>query len=269
MNPLNFTALDFETATSDHNSICQIGLVVVNNGTIVKKFSSLVKPPNNHYEYHNIQVHRIQPFMTEEAPYFYEIWEEISKHIIGQHVVCHNADFDILKLSQTLGFYDIGQPNLTYSCTMKLFGGGLDDCCKEHKITLSNHHDALADAEACAMLFLKYLELNAEHVPIKNDALYSEKKIEKIDLVPDFEHADSDSFFFRKKVVFTGDLVNFTRAEAAHRIKLLGADVNTAISKKTDFVIIGRNPGPSKMEKIKTLQIRMITEDDFLKMLED
>jgi DNA polymerase-3 subunit epsilon len=206
--------------------------------------------------------------MTEEAPCFHEIWEEISKHIAGQHVVCHNAAFDLLKLSETLNFFDIEQPNLTYSCTMELFGGGLEDCCKENEIIFSNHHDALADAEACALLYLRYLELSGEYVPIKNDEPYSEKKIEKVDLVPDFEHADPNSSFFKKKIVFTGDLVNFTRTEAAHRIKLLGADVNTSISKKTDFVIIGRNPGPSKMEKIKTFQIPIISEDDFLKMLE-
>lgn len=268
MTTKNFTALDFETATPEHNSICQIGLVVVSNGLIIKRYSSLIKPPNNHYEYHNIQVHKIQPFMTEGAPYFYEIWEEISKHIIGQHVVCHNARFDLMKLSQTLDFFNIKLPNLTYSCTMELFGGGLDNCCKEHNIAFSNHHDALADAEACAMLFLKYLEINGEYVPIMNDEPYSQKKIEKVDLIPDFEHATSDSLFFKRKVVFTGDLVNFTRTEAAHRIKLLGADVNTSISKKTDFVILGRNPGPSKMEKIRTLKIPTITEDDFLKMLE-
>jgi len=73
---------------------------------------------------------------------------------------------------------------------------------------------------------------------------------------------------YRKKVVFTGDLRNFTRQEAAHLLKELGADVNTSISKNTDFVIIGNNPGPSKIEKIGILGIPIISEDDFLKMLE-
>jgi len=45
MSSLNFTALDFETATSQANSICQIGLVVVNKGVIERKFSFLIQPP--------------------------------------------------------------------------------------------------------------------------------------------------------------------------------------------------------------------------------
>jgi DNA polymerase III subunit epsilon len=70
---LDFTALDFETATFAHNSICQVGLVVVRNGIIIKRFSSLIKPPNNKYEYQNIMVHKIEPRLTEYAPEFPEI----------------------------------------------------------------------------------------------------------------------------------------------------------------------------------------------------
>ena len=92
--------------------------------------------------------------------------------------------------------------------------------------------------------------------------------IEKSDLQPDFNIDNKNNPFFQKKVVFTGDLVTYSRKEAAHCIKLLGADVNTSISKNTDFVIIGRNPGPSKIEKISQLGIPIISENDFLKMLE-
>lgn len=270
MNPLDFTALDFETATPEHTSICQVGLVVVKNGIISKKISSLVQPPGNEYFYHNIKVHGIEPFMTISEPTFAEIWPDISKYIGNQHIVCHNADFDLLKLEKTLEYYCIDLPDLTYSCTMSIFGGtGLEKCCLDQQIEFFNHHDALADAEACAKLYLKYLNF---HNSIQNNSLspepFSFKKIEKDDLVPDFNIENKENPFFHKKVVFTGDLVNFNRTEAAHRIKLLGADVNTAISKKTDFVIMGRNPGPSKVLKINELGIPIISEDDFLKMLE-
>jgi DNA polymerase-3 subunit epsilon len=46
---MNFTAIDFETATPEHNSICQIGLVRVENSVIIEKFMSLIKPPRNEY----------------------------------------------------------------------------------------------------------------------------------------------------------------------------------------------------------------------------
>ena len=125
MNTLNFTALDFETATQEHNSICQVGLVVVKNGIISKKYSSLIQPPGNEYFYHNIKVHGIEPFMTIAEPTFAEVWPDISKYIENQHIVCHNADFDLLKLEKTLEYYRIDLPDLTYTCTMSIFGGTL------------------------------------------------------------------------------------------------------------------------------------------------
>ncbi|RIJ45826.1 hypothetical protein D1614_21195 [Maribellus luteus] len=269
MNPLNFTALDFETATSEHNSVCQVGLVVVHEGVIEKKFSALIKPPENEFAYHNIRVHKIEPHITQNAPTFDLIWKDISKYFENQLIVCHNANFDLLKLESTLDFYNVPIPKYSYACTMEIFGGKLDKCCTEQNIEFHNHHDALADAEACAKLFLKFLQNKGEYTPpTKTSVPFAENKIEKNDLRPNFDIENTDNPFYKKKVVFTGDLSNFNRKEAAHIVKLLGADVNTSISKKTDFVIIGKNPGPSKIEKISNLGIPTISEDDFLKMLE-
>lgn len=267
MKTLNFTALDFETATPEHNSICQIGFVVVNQGVIEKKFSYLVKPPGNKFFYQNIKVHKIEPFMTENSPTFKDVWDDISKYFIDQHIVCHNASFDLLKLEKTLKFYENSIPNYSHSCTHEIFGRGLKDCCKNLDIEFTNHHDALADAEACAKLYLKYLENEGKIFIKKDDTPFATKRIEKDDLRPDFDVENKDNPFYQKIVVFTGDLITYSRKEAAHKIKLLGADVNTSISKRTDFIIIGRNPGPSKMEKIEKLSIPIISEDDFLKML--
>jgi len=114
MNTLNFTALDFETATPEHNSICQVGLVVVKNGIITRKFSSLIQPPKNEYLYYNIKVHGIESFMTITEPTFAEIWPEISKYIENQHIVCHNTDFDLLNLEKALEYDNIILSKLTY-----------------------------------------------------------------------------------------------------------------------------------------------------------
>jgi len=207
--------------------------------------------------------------MTSNSPSFEEVWEDISKYLIEQDIVCHNASFDISKLESTLSYYGIPVPDFTSICTYQIYGEKLDQCCENNGIEFSDHHDALADAEACAKLYLNYLESNGEIVIHKKaNTPFANKKIEKNDLKPDFDIENHDNPFYKKKVVFTGDLDNFTRKEAAHKIKLLGADVNTSISKKTDFVIVGKNPGPSKMEKILKLGIPMISEDEFLQMLE-
>ena len=44
---MTFTAIDFETATSKHNSACSVGIVTVENGIIVDEYQTLIQPPKN------------------------------------------------------------------------------------------------------------------------------------------------------------------------------------------------------------------------------
>lgn len=69
-----------------------------------------------------------------------------------------------------------------------------------------------------------------------------------------------------KIFVLTGGLQTITREEAKEKIRLFGGEISGSVSKKTDFVIVGKEPG-SKYEKAKKLGIKTIGEQDFLKML--
>lgn len=77
MEGVNFVAIDFETATSKHASICEAGICVVKDGKIVETQSWLVRPEDNAYAYWNIKIHGIRPDDTEDAPEFPEVWEKI------------------------------------------------------------------------------------------------------------------------------------------------------------------------------------------------
>ena len=66
--------------------------------------------------------------------------------------------------------------------------------------------------------------------------------------------------------VLTGTLLSMTREEAKRRIREEGGEVSETVSKKTDFVVSGENPG-SKYEKAKKLNVKIIKEQEFLKML--
>ena len=68
-----------------------------------------------------------------------------------------------------------------------------------------------------------------------------------------------------KVVVLTGALKSMTRDEAKAKLQSLGAKVTNSVSKKTDFVILGENPG-SKAEKAEQLAIAMLSEKEFLKL---
>jgi DNA ligase (NAD+) len=66
--------------------------------------------------------------------------------------------------------------------------------------------------------------------------------------------------------VLTGELKNFTREEAKAMIRKAGGNVASSVSQKTDFVLAGKNPG-SKYKKAKKLRVKIIKEEDFLKLL--
>ena len=69
-----------------------------------------------------------------------------------------------------------------------------------------------------------------------------------------------------KTFVLTGTLSIYRRDEATRLIEGLGGRVSSSISKKTDFVVIGENPG-SKYEKAKELGVKTISEEEFTEMI--
>ncbi|HUF71976.1 MAG TPA: NAD-dependent DNA ligase LigA [Gammaproteobacteria bacterium] len=68
-----------------------------------------------------------------------------------------------------------------------------------------------------------------------------------------------------KRVVLTGTLSGLTRAEAKERLEALGARVTGSVSKNTDLVIAGENPG-AKLEKAEALGIRIMLAEEFALM---
>lgn len=69
-----------------------------------------------------------------------------------------------------------------------------------------------------------------------------------------------------KTIVLTGTLDSLTRDEAKEKIRARGGDVSGSVSKKTDYVVAGEEPG-SKYEKAKQLGVRIINEKAFLRLL--
>lgn len=159
----DFAAIDFETANRHSSSICSIGIVIVRGGEVVQKIYRLVHPAPNYYSPGNIAVHGLTKVDTDPADYFPEVWAEISQYIIDLPLVAHFSRFDegCLKAAHTR--YQLSYPNYKFYCTCtasrKVFGNRLPN----HKLPtvarmcgfdLSQHHHALADAEAAAAIVL-------------------------------------------------------------------------------------------------------------------
>lgn len=154
----NFVALDFETANHNRSSVCSIGMVVVDNGIIIDTYYSLIKPFPNYYNSLNTSVHQLTFLDTFDAKPFHELWDDISRKIGDKPIVAHNVSFDKSCLLAVLDSYSLTMPSNRFYCTYKkskevvpnLPSYKLINVAAYFGHELSNHHHALADAEACA-----------------------------------------------------------------------------------------------------------------------
>ena len=162
---MDFTAIDFETATSEFTSVCSLGWCVVRNSEIVRREEILIKPKPFEFNDYNIKIHGIRPETVENMPTFDAYWDRIKPDIENKMVIAHNASFDVRVLCQTLQSFGIELPHFSYMCTVKLSQKAypeleshrLNKLCDALGITF-NHHQAYDDAYACARVLLRIAE---------------------------------------------------------------------------------------------------------------
>ncbi len=90
--------------------------------------------------------------------------------------------------------------------------------------------------------------------------------LEQVTVLPEEDHAATDSPIAGKTIVFTGTLESMTREEAKARAERLGAKVASSVSARTDFVVAGPGAG-SKRKKAQELGVRIIDEKAWLSLL--
>ncbi len=92
------------------------------------------------------------------------------------------------------------------------------------------------------------------------------EKLLKVVEIEDFELIiNTESEFFGKTLVFTGTLISLTRSEAKSKALAMGAKVAGSVSANTDYVVAGENAG-SKLKKAQELNIKIISEDEFISL---
>lgn len=284
MKKLNFTAIDFETATSDRMP-CQLGIVVVRGGEISEEKSMLIKPPQNKYNFHNTRIHGINSEKTKDIPEFDELWPEIKPYFDQEMIVSHNIDFDMNVLNNAISYYDLVEcRHLGERCTMRIYNNrSLKDISVAVGIEMTKHHDALSDARTCAEIFIKFMNgLNPDKLefPIKENTQstythYNNQRIKGEIMIQDLSIVENpNTIFFNKKIVISGVFERFQiRNDLGLLLKKLGADINTCISRKTDIFIIASEFGPSKMNKVLELKddgydIQILEETQLYKILD-
>jgi DNA polymerase-3 subunit epsilon len=163
---ISFAAIDFETANQHRSSVCSVGVVVVQHGQIVDRIYRLIRPEPEWYSYWHTQIHGLSLDDTAHAQVFPYVWREIAPKIDGLPLVAHNSPFDEGCLRAVFRVYQMDYPDYEFHCTCrasrKTFGKRLPNH-QLHTVAaycgfdLFNHHNALADAEACAVIAMQIL----------------------------------------------------------------------------------------------------------------
>ena len=164
-NMSSFVAIDVETANSDCGSICQIGVVSVEEGEIVDGWQMLVDP-GTPFADRNIEIHGITAWHVESAPTFSEIYDDVLTKLAGQIVACHTM-FDRRAVRAACDIYRLEDLDCLWLDTAHVVrhswqqfrqrGYTLDNIANHLGIEFS-HHDALEDARAAALVLLRAVE---------------------------------------------------------------------------------------------------------------
>ena len=161
--PVNFTAIDFETANSSGASACSVGLVKVRDGRVVDRVGWFIQPAPGHDAFleWNIKIHGIRPADVAGAATWAEQLPDLVAFAGGDHLVAHNAGFDlgVIKTASTVA--GLAVPDFSYVCslqvarrTYQLDSYRLPVAAMAAGFEGFAHHDALADAEACAAIMI-------------------------------------------------------------------------------------------------------------------
>jgi DNA polymerase-3 subunit epsilon len=163
----DFAALDFETANQNYSSVCAVGIIIVRNSKISDTYYSLIRPEPNYYlDWFTEDIHGIAYEDTIDEKPFPEVWAVITPKIAGLTLVAHNSQFDEGCLAAVHKAYKMPYPEYSFQCTCKasrrVFGKKLPNhslptVAKKCGFDLLKHHNALADAEACAVIAMKIL----------------------------------------------------------------------------------------------------------------
>jgi DNA polymerase-3 subunit epsilon len=161
--PLDFTAIDFETANSSPASACSVGLVRVRDGRVVATAGWLIQPPAGHDEFQewNVRIHGIRPEDVHGSDSWVSQFDRLCAFAGADVLVAHNAGFDLNVLRRASEATGLDCPPYRSLCSLQVARKTYDlDSYRLPKAAAAagfaefSHHDALADARACAQIVI-------------------------------------------------------------------------------------------------------------------
>lgn len=158
---LTFNSIDVETANKNNGSICQIGVVHVQDGVIREQWQTLVNPEGL-FDPWNVKIHGIDEHDIRNSPALPQVWDELRLRLHGQVLVSHTS-FDRTAFKRAITRYNLEQLQVTWldsaEIARRTWPARYGNRWNLKKITNDlgisfKHHNALEDARAAAEVVL-------------------------------------------------------------------------------------------------------------------
>ena len=177
--PENFVVIDFETANYNFDSVCQMGIAVVENNSVTETEKFMIRPP--YKKFTNTEIHGIKFADVKNSPTFEELWPQIKIFIEGKTLAAYNLFFDWTCLEATLYHYKIPYPNFiafdilanvrdydeqSYGA-LELIDYKLVTVAKKFELA-HEAHDALSDSLVAAQIQIRM----SKNFPVEKTLIY-------------------------------------------------------------------------------------------------
>jgi len=210
---------------------------------------------------------------------------KIVEHLMDEGLISDPADFfslsqgDLVPLER---FAEKSAANLVKAIDQKkkillskfIYALGIRHVGEETAINLANHFGSLRELEKVGLEELLRVKDVGEIVAQSVFKWFNNKNNQRLvdKLIKNGIEIGKVKTVKKKLIgltfVLTGELDSLTREQAKEKIRYLGGDISSSVSKETDFVVVGREPG-IKHDKAKKIGVKIINEKEFLKTIND
>jgi DNA polymerase III subunit epsilon len=277
---MKFVAFDVETANADLASICQLGVVVFEEGSVSETWETLVNP-EDYFDGFNTLIHGIGPEDVKDAPKFPEVFERLKGYLYG-NIVAHHTAFDKISVSRVSSKLGLPVIDCRWLDTAKVArrswlefsqkGFGLGNLANHFGLDF-RHHNAAEDARACGLILLRAIEHSG--ISLSDWLIKSNKQGFAVRA-----EVNQDGPLYGEVIVFTGSL-SMARRKVLDLAAKAGCQPGENVTKETTLLVVGDQDikvfaGHEKSKKHRKAEeliekgqpIRILAEEDFVRLLE-